>query len=121
MNNPAKVIVIDDDKAMQDSLKAMLQIAGYGFEAYASCRGFIENVRLPEKACVILDLHLQDMGAWEPVAFLEKCGANIPVILTARAGDPVLQTQRPGNGTITLLEKPFDRDLLLTTIKAILR
>lgn len=121
MSNPATIIIVDDDKAVQSSLKPMFQTAGYAVEAYASCRGFIENFRQSEKACLILDLHLQDMGAFEPVAFLKERGIDIPILLTTSPGEPALQTQLSGSSTLALLEKPLDHDLVLRTINAILR
>lgn len=121
MNNATTIIIVDDDKVVQASLKAMFLFAGYAVEAYTSCRSFIETFQTPGKACLILDLHLQDMGAWEPVAFLKKHQFDIPIVLTTRPGDPALQSQLSGAGTLALLEKPLDHDLLLTTVVAVLR
>ncbi|NNE83597.1 MAG: response regulator [Alphaproteobacteria bacterium] len=106
MSETATIFIVDQDKAVQASLTHTLQIAGYAVEAYASCRDFVENFRQPKTACLLLDLHLQDMGAWEPVAFLEERDAAIPVILTTHSGDPNLRSNYAGPGTMALRENP---------------
>ncbi len=121
MSYTPTIFIVDDDNTVQTSLKSMFQTAGYDVEAYTSCRGFTENFRDRERACLILDLNLQDMGAWQPTAFLKERGADIPVVLTTRPGDPTIQSQLSGCGTLALLEKPLDHGLMLKTINAILR
>ncbi|MFT5181246.1 MAG: two-component system response regulator FixJ [Alphaproteobacteria bacterium] len=121
MRTPATIFIVDDDDAARTTLQTKLQFVGYKVAAHASCRSFIENFHSPGKACLILDLHLQDMGAWEPGTFLKKCGAQIPIVLVTRRDDPALKTQISGCGTMSLLGKPFDHDLLLKTIDRVLQ
>lgn len=115
-HNPATIFIVDDDMAARESVRVLLQIAGYAVTTYSSCRHFIENLRQPETACLILDPHLQNMGAREPGAFLKERGVDIPVVLITRPGNPVLPSQLSGSRTLALLEKPLDYDLLLKTI-----
>ena len=119
MSNPATIYIVDDDEIVRNYLQVVLQAAGYVVEAYASCREFIDNFQPADRACLILDLHLQDMGAWEPADFLKKANVDIPVILMTQRGDPAVQSQLSGSGTLALFEKPLDHDLLLESVNAI--
>src|SRR5579863_3821409 len=53
-----KVFVVDDDDAVRDSLKALLEVHGIEVEDYQSTSAFASHYLRPPRGCLILDQHL---------------------------------------------------------------
>jgi FixJ family two-component response regulator len=108
-----KVFVVDDDDAVRDSLKILLEVHGIEVEDYRSTREFAHHYRRPRRGCLILDQHLPILNG---VDFLKTpLGKNlgIPVILITGRGDPALEQQARQAGAAEFLHKPVsERDLL---------
>ena len=121
MSDPATIFIVDDDMKTRESVKVMLQIAGFTVNAYTSCRNFIENFQKSENGCLILDLYLQNMDDPDPGVFLKKRGVDVPVVLMTRSGDSTSPSQFSDTDTLALFEKPIDYHRLLTTVSAIVR
>jgi two-component system, LuxR family, response regulator FixJ len=105
------VVVVDDDPAVLDSLKFLLELFGRKVVTYASAAAFLEDSeRAP--SCVILDHHMPNMTGLELAAQLRARHLRLPVLLIT--GSPSLAiTRRAAQLDIKVLEKPPDeRDLL---------
>jgi len=74
------VAVVDDDPAVVDSPKFLLEVAGYRVKVHASAAAFLGN-GATRPACLILDQHMPQMTGLELVARLRNDGAHTPVLL----------------------------------------
>src|SRR3954447_26963316 len=86
-----KVFVIDDDEAVRDSIKVLLEVHGIDVEDYESAAAFARHYRKPCRGCVILDQHLPALSG---VDFLNSPAGRrlgVPVILITGRGDPALE------------------------------
>ena len=60
-DNPSGIVaIVDDDQAVLDSLKFLLEVVGYQVVVHASARGFL-NDRASRPACLIVDQHMPGM------------------------------------------------------------
>ena len=117
---PADVLLVDDDALLRRSLTFNLEQAGYRVSTAASAEDALALAQRDPPDLVLLDIGLPGMDGLEALRhFQERLG--LPVIfLTARRRelDEVLGLELGADDYIT---KPFDLDVLLARIKAVLR
>src|SRR5262249_10079236 len=113
----ARVIcIIDDDGAVRDSLRVLLESHGWRVTDFASTAEFLmERHRDDSAALLILDQHLPGASGLE---FLGAHGAGLglPVILITGAGSNNLREQAYRRGVAAYLEKPLTETGLLDAI-----
>src|SRR5215217_2532796 len=93
-----KVFVVDDDNAVRDSIKILLEVHGLDVEDYDSAGAFARNYRKPCRGCVILDQHMPVLSG---VDFLNSPAGRqlgVPVILMTGRGDPGLESRARAAG-----------------------
>jgi CheY-like chemotaxis protein len=117
----SRVLVVEDDLALRDTLAAVLRFAGYdvvtaenGLEALELLDGHLPVLILLDIAMPVMDGH-----AFRAEQLLDPGLTAIPIIvLTAEHDiDEPLRAIRPD----ALLRKPFDLDVLLATVAAVKR
>jgi DNA-binding response OmpR family regulator len=114
------ILVVDDDALLRRSLAYNLEQAGYRAEAAGTAEDALAQVRLDSPDLVLLDIGLPGMDGLDALRALRQ-QINVPVIfLTARRRelDEVLGLELGADDYVT---KPFDFDVLLARIKAVLR
>jgi two-component system, OmpR family, response regulator MprA len=117
----SRVLVVDDDRAVRESLRRSLEFNGYavalasdGAEALASISGSAPDV-------VVMDVMMPRLDGLEATRALRKAGNDVPIlVLTARdaVGDRV---EGLDAGADDYLTKPFALQELLARLRALLR
>jgi FixJ family two-component response regulator len=111
-NRGGAVAVVDDDPAVLDSLKFLLEVAGHKVAVYASAMQFLEDRGAPP-TCLILDQHMPGMTGLELAVRLGAEGVNIPVMLITASPSPAIVTRAAQLRIEEVLEKPLtEHDLL---------
>jgi DNA-binding response OmpR family regulator len=114
------ILIVDDDALMRRSLAFNLEQAGYRASTAESAETALAQVRLDRPDLVLLDISLPLMDGLDAMRHL-KNQFDLPVIfLTARRRelDEALGLEMGGDDYIT---KPFDFNVLVAHIKAVLR
>lgn len=117
---PKKILLVDDDVLMRRSLAFNLERAGYSVQTAASAEDGIAVVKSTHPDLVVLDIGLPGMDGLDALRLIRD-EMGVPVILlTARRRelDEVLGLELGADDYVT---KPFDLDVLLAHIKAVLR
>ena len=70
------IYVIEDDVAVQDSLRALLESANFNVETFASGSEFLEVLGQGRRGCAVLDLDLPDMSGLEVLDRLRAAAAR---------------------------------------------
>ena len=117
VNHSGTVAVTDDDPAVLDSLKFLLEIAGYRVMVYASAAAFLGN-GATRPACLILDHHMPQMTGLELVARLRSEEVRTPVLLVTGSPSPAILARAAELGIEKVLEKPLKEDDLLSFVNA---
>ncbi|MDJ0609044.1 MAG: response regulator [Kiloniellales bacterium] len=111
-----RIFIIDDDEAVRDSLRALLESTHMSVETYASGREFLESYRNRAPGCVVLDMDLPHMSGLEVVEVLAARDDSIPVIVMTGRSEKALQRRYRRGGVTALLEKPTSEGALLEAI-----
>lgn len=115
-----QILIVDDDKLMRRSLAFNLEQAGMKTKTAASAEDALAQIQRGKPDLVLLDIGLPGMDGLDALRKI-KDQYNLPVIfVTARRRelDEVLGLELGGDDYIT---KPFDFNVLLAHIKAVLR
>lgn len=109
------VAIVDDDPAVLDSLKFLLEVSGYRVAIYASGAEFLRS-RATDPVCLILDQHMPRMTGLELAARLRAAGTTVPVLLITGSPSPDIAKRAAQIGIEKVLEKPLNEDDLLCFI-----
>jgi len=114
------IAIIDDDDAMQDSLRDLMEAAGLVARCFGSAEEFLESGLHRQAACLITDILMPKMSGLQLQARLKEEECDIPIIFITAHGDAGMRIQAMREGAVELLAKPFDHHLLLKTVRAAL-
>ena len=115
---PSDVVhVIDDDEAVRQSLKFLLESASIGVETHASAPEFLRLLPEMEPACVITDVRMPNISGIDLLRRLRELKRGIPVIVITGHGDVALAVEAMKIGAADFLEKPFDDEALLASVR----
>jgi len=118
---PARVMLVDDDRDLLRLLSIRLQGAGYGVTAVESGEAALSQLAVTSPDVVITDLRMGGMDGMALFQSLQKKNPALPVIILTAHGtipDAVDATQR---GVFGYLTKPFDGKALLTQVEKALQ
>ena len=110
------VYVVDDDEAMRDSLRWLLESAGYRVASYSSAERFLSAFRAEHATCLVLDVRLSGLTGLELQQELNRRGAMLPIIFITGHGDIPMAVEALKSGAFHFLEKPFPGERLLDLI-----
>lgn len=111
------VFVVDDDADVRESLCALLESAGLAAEAHESARAFLDAYQPARPGCLIADIRMPDMDGLELQEELNRRSAGLPVIVVSGHADVPLAVRAMKAGAVDLIEKPYDGDRLLASVK----
>jgi two-component system response regulator FixJ len=111
------VYVIDDDDGARRSLEFLLCCAGVRARGFASADGFLKASPPLEGACVVTDVRMPGTSGIELAETLKTRGVGISVIMITGHADVPLAIQAMKAGVTDFIEKPFDKEIMLSAIR----
>ncbi len=120
MSNDAIVYVVDDDDAVRDSLKVLLQSDGLTAQVYASGREFMDSYNADIAGCLLLDVQLPDMNGLEMQLELANKQIKLPIIIITGYADVPIAVKALKAGAVDFIEKPFSDDTILASVRTAL-
>jgi two-component system, LuxR family, response regulator FixJ len=117
MSTKALVHVIDDDEAVRDSVAFLFDSADLPARTYESATVFLETVDEVRSGCVVTDVRMPEMSGLDLLRELKARGFAPPVIVITGHGDVPLALEAVRAGAFDFLEKPFDDELLLDSVR----
>ena len=116
MTTNPRILIVDDDDAVRDSIRVLLESAGFAVKDYASAKAFLQD-GAPANSCLIADIRMPEMDGLELQEEIVRRGMELPVIIMTGHGDVPLAVRAMKAGAIDFIEKPFDEQHLLDAIK----
>lgn len=110
------VFIVDDDADVRDSLRALLESARFNVVDFDSARAFLTAPR-PHGGCMIADIRMPDMDGLELQEELARQNVGLPVIIVTGHGDVPLAVRAMKAGAVDFIEKPYDDELLLESVR----
>jgi FixJ family two-component response regulator len=105
------ILVVEDDRAVRESLKFSLVVEGFAVRAYADAEQVLAEPHLPEFDCLIIDQKLPGMNGLDLVSELRTRNVIAPAILiTSHPGKSL--RDRAEAAHIPIIEKPLLNSLL---------
>jgi two-component system response regulator FixJ len=119
-SDKAVVHVIDDDEAMRESLAFLLGTVGMEVQIHDSAVAFLKVAPAVKAGCVITDVRMPGLSGVELLRRLRELKLGIPVIVITGHGDVPLAVEAMKIGAMDFLEKPFDDEALLASVRSAL-
>ncbi|MGD2116901.1 MAG: response regulator FixJ [Chromatiales bacterium] len=118
-NNPdvSTVFVVDDDHAMRESLTWLIESVGLRVETYDSADAFLQSYYPGRSGCLLLDVRMPGMSGLELQEHLQRQQVTVPVIIITGHGDVPMAVRAMKAGAIDFIEKPFNDEQLLESIR----
>jgi two-component system, LuxR family, response regulator FixJ len=109
------VAIVDDDAAVCDSTRFLLEAHDFGVRTYQSGADFLnEN---PDIACLIVDYQMPGLNGLDFMSELRRRGSKVPAIMITATADPTVERRAAGLGIRRVLHKPLSRQVLLGAIR----
>jgi two-component system response regulator FixJ len=113
MEEQALVYVVDDDRAVRDSLGLLLRSVGIANETYESAGAFLDAYEPGRVSCLVADIRMPGMSGLELQRELNDRKVRIPLIFITGHGDVPMAVEAMKGGARDFLTKPFrDQDFL---------
>lgn len=111
------VHLIDDDDGVREALTLLLVESGFAVRTYKSGVDFLAAPRTETPGCIVSDIRMPELDGLELQAKLRAAGSTAPIIFITGHGDIPMAVQALRAGALDFIEKPFDDDHLLGSIK----
>ena len=110
------MLVVDDDSAVGNSLKFVLEVEGFQVRVFSSAEELLDEDSLPDASCLVVDYYMPGMNGLELVAHLRDRNVLIPAILITPAPSDNLRNRAAAAG-VPIVEKPLLGSRLLDSIR----
>jgi len=121
VDNPATILVVDDEESLCDLVSSALRFAGYTVRIESNGLDALRMIRSESPDVIVLDVNMPGMDGFEVCRRIRRDGIQTPVIfLTARDDMDDLRTGFKHGGD-DYLTKPFRLEELGLRIEALLR
>jgi two-component system response regulator FixJ len=111
------VLIVDDDADVRDSLRALLESAGHSVREFDNAKKVLADPNLSQGSCLIADIRMPDMDGLQLQEELNRRQIGLPVIVVTGHGDVPLAVRAMKAGAVDFLEKPFDGEIMLDTVR----
>ena len=115
------IVIADEDPAVSESIKFLLEVDGLQAHACGDGIELLSYPRLVEAACVVIDGRTRPIDGFEVAARLWARHPLMPVVFTTTDATAGLRRRASIAGVRCVLEKPFLGDVLLESIRGVMR
>ncbi len=117
MVSTGTVFVVDDDPAIRESLRFLLESVALPVETYESAEEFLDKFNTSWGGCLVLDVKMPGMSGLALQRELAVRGVSIPIVFITAHGDIPLAVRACKAGALHFIEKPFSDAQLLALVR----
>ena len=111
------MFVVDDDSAVCEAMRDLLQEDGRTVEIYPSSEAFLKAYRPGREGCLLVDAMMPGMSGLQLLQRLKREGHRLPAIMITGQGDVPMAVEAMKAGAADFIEKPIGRDELFAGIE----
>lgn len=123
-SNPI-VHIVDDDEAVLDSLKVLLDSLSIENSTYSNGQDFLDAIgsnKIHElSGCIVMDVRMPGMSGMECQQALKSLGCALPIIFVTGHGDIPMAVEAMKEGAVEFIQKPFREQELIDCIQNAIR
>lgn len=113
-----EVFVVDDDPSVQRALRRLLTTHGLSVRIFCSAKEFLDQgTPLPAVGCLVLDVQMPGLSGMDLQAELQQRDLHLPIVFITGHGTVPMSVQAMKQGAVDFLQKPFDSQTLIATIR----
>jgi two-component system response regulator FixJ len=110
------VHLVDDDDAVRDSLRFLIESYGLDVREHSSAVDFLQQVAGLEQGCVVLDLNLPVLSGLDLITIMRERGIRFPVVFITGRSDEETRARALKSGAVAFLDKPVREDALMEAV-----
>jgi len=112
------VFIVEDDEAVRDSLRLMLESLGHIVASYGRADEFLEAYDPELPGCLVLDIRMPGMNGMELQRKLNAMTSILPIIFVTGHGDVPMAVEAMQQGAVDFVQKPYREQELLDKIQS---
>ena len=116
-----KILIVEDDRPLSDSLRALLEDRGYQVEAVYDGEAGVQYALLGVYDLIILDVMLPVLDGWQAARQLRAKKCATPILMLTARSELEDRVEGLNAGADYYLTKPFDTRELMACVGALLR
>jgi DNA-binding response OmpR family regulator len=117
----SRILVVEDDPAVQRALKRLFETEGYAVEAQADGKSALESFQASAPAAIVLDLRLPKVSGRDVCKEIKAVSPTVPIVVLSAASDVSDKVLLLELGADDYVTKPFSPRELLARVRAALR
>ena len=114
------VFVVDDDEAVRDSIRWLLESSNYKVALFDSGESFMTHYQPDQVGVLLLDVRMNGMSGLEVQDHLIARKSDLPIIMLTAYGDVQMAVTALKKGAVDFIEKPFDHAALRQLVEKML-
>ena len=112
-----RVILVDDDLGMRETLADVLRVKGYHVEAAASGRDALKQLAADPFDVAVVDIKLPDISGLGLLEEIKRTSPRTEVVFVTAFASVATATQAVNGAAFAYVTKPFEMDQLLATLR----
>jgi DNA-binding response OmpR family regulator len=116
-----RILVVEDDRAVQKALRRLFETEGYTVETQADGRSALDSFQSSAPAAVVLDLRLPELSGLDVCKEIKALAPTLPIVVLSGASDVSDKVLLLELGADDYVTKPFSPRELLARVRAKLR
>ncbi len=113
----AKILVIDDEKPIRNTLKEILEYEDHKVEIASDGFEGLEKAKESKYDIILCDIKMPNMDGIEVLEKLELVSPDVPVVMISGHGSVETAVEALKKGAYDFIEKPLELNRLLVTIR----
>ena len=113
----ASVLLVDDEAAIRESLRMILEYEGYRVDEAASGGEALSRVAARAPSLLLVDIKMPEMDGLELLSALRERGYSMPVVMISGHGTVATAVEATQLGAFDFLEKPLRRERVLLCLR----
>ena len=112
------VAVVEDDQSVREAIDTLLRAGGFRVASFGSAEEFLESEGVALTECLVLDLRMPGMDGLQLQRRLNLDGHRFPIVVLTAHGEAEARARAMQAGAVAFVQKPFDGDVLLATVRS---